>query len=83
MKKQEETKNKIEQQTKSKVVYAPTSVNTCIACGRVIPEGMLVCMKCEVGNSQERCVICDRPIAEGQDICPNCRTAIFRSKNKD
>ena len=82
MKKQEETR-KAEQETKNKAIHVPVCGNFCIACGREIPEGMLVCMKCEVGNSQERCVICDRPIAEGQDICSNCRAAIFRSKNKD
>ena len=79
MKKQEETK-KTEQKTENKVVYVATSINTCIACGREIPEGFLVCMECEVGKSQKRCTICDRPIAESEDICSNCRAIIFRSK---
>ena len=70
-------------QTENKVVYVATSVNTCIACGREIPEGMLVCMECEVGRSQKKCTICDKPIAESGSICSNCRAIIFRSKNKN
>lgn len=79
MKKQEETR-KTEQQTENKVVYVATSINTCIACGTEIPEGMLVCMKCEAGRLQKKCTICDRPIAETKSICSNCRAIIFRSK---
>jgi len=82
LKKQEETK-KTEQQTENKAKVVSMSINTCIACGREIPEGMLVCMECEIGKSQKRCTICDRPIAESEQICSNCRAVIFRSKNKD
>ena len=52
MKKQEETK-KTEQQTENKAKVVSMSINTCIACGREIPEGMLVCMECEIGKSQK------------------------------
>ena len=82
MKKQRETR-KAERQTENKVVYVATSINTCIACGREIPEGMLVCMECEIGKTEKRCTICDRPIAESEDICSNCRAIIFRLNYKD
>ncbi len=82
MKNQKENE-KITNQTENKVVYVATSINICIACGREIPEGMLVCMECEVGRSQKKCTICDRPIAESESICSNCKAIIFRSKNKD
>ena len=82
MKKQEDNK-KTEQQTESKVVYRAESINTCIACGCEIPEGMLVCMECEIGKSTKRCTICDRPISEFDSICSNCKAIIFRSKKKD
>ena len=59
------------------------NINTCIACGREIPEGRLACMECEIGKSQKRCTICDRLVAESEAICSNCKTAIFRSKIKD
>lgn len=79
MKNQKENE-KTTNQTENKVVYVATSINTCIACGREIPEGMLVCMKCEIGKSQRKCTICDRPIAESESICSNCKAVIFRSK---
>lgn len=82
MKKQKE-KKKTEQQTENKVMYVDTSINTCIACGREIPEGMLVCMECEIGTSSKKCMICNRPIAESESICSNCRAVIFRSKIED
>lgn len=82
MKNQKENE-KTTNQTENKVVYVATSINTCIACGREIPEGMLVCMECEIGKSQRKCTICDRPIAESESICSNCKAVIFRSKNKD
>lgn len=69
-----------EQKTENNVVCVATSINTCIACGREIPEGMLVCMDCEVDRSEKRCRICGRLIAESEDICSNCRAVIFRSK---
>ena len=59
------------------------NINTCISCGREIPEGSLVCMECEVGRSQKKCTLCDKPIAECESICANCKAIIFRSKNKD
>lgn len=79
MKKQEETR-KPEQQTEKKAVYVAASINTCIACGREIPEGMLVCMECEVGESEKKCMICNSLMAEGDCICPNCKAIIFRSR---
>ena len=82
MKNQKESE-KTTTQTENNVVYVATSINTCIACGREIPEGMLVCMECEIGKSQKRCTICDRPIAESEAVCSNCKASIFRSKNKD
>lgn len=83
MKKQEETK-KTEQKTENKVVYVATSINTCIACGREIPEGMLVCMKCEKGLCDSKCTICDAPLKENEvGLCTRCRATFFRSKNKD
>ena len=81
MKKQEKT-TKNEQQTEKRVGGFTMSVNSCIACGKEIPEGMLVCMECEIGRSEKRCTICDRPIAEGEAICSHCKVVIFCSKNK-
>lgn len=69
--------------TENEAVYVAASINTCIACGREIPEGMLVCVECEVGASTKRCTICNRLIAESDSICENCKAHIFRSKNKD
>ncbi|MBR2466748.1 MAG: hypothetical protein IKB38_07475 [Clostridia bacterium] len=34
------------------------NINTCISCGREIPEGNLVCMECEDGRTQKKCTIC-------------------------
>ena len=82
MKKQKKVK-KNEQQTENKVVYGATGINTCIACGREIPEGQLVCMVCEVGTSAKHCMICDRPISEWESICSNCKDVLFRLKKKD
>ncbi len=82
MKKQEERREK-ELHTKINSKCVAMSINTCIACGRRIPEGILVCRECEVGTSSKRCAICYRLIAESERICPNCKTVIFRSKNKD
>ena len=82
MKKQKKTKNN-EKQTKNRTVYIGTNINTCIACGREIPEGMLVCIECEIGTSTKRCTICDRPIEEGDSICQRCRDIIFNSTKKD
>ena len=58
------------------------NTNICIMCGKEIPEGMLVCIKCELGTSPQRCEICNRPISEGDSICPNCKGIIFYEKSK-
>jgi predicted nucleic acid-binding Zn ribbon protein len=79
LKKQEET-NERELKTKSKTNFADMSRNTCIACGREIPEGMLVCKQCEIGASSNRCTICNRAIAESELLCDHCKDVIFRSK---
>ncbi len=79
MKKQEETREK-KLHLQIKAMCTAMSVNTCIACGREIPEGMLVCKQCEVGTSSNRCTICNRAIEESETICDDCKDAIFRSK---
>ncbi len=79
IKKNEKTTN----QTENKAVYVATGTNTCISCGREIPEGRLVCRECEVGTSSKRCTICNRRIAESESICSDCRATILRSKNND
>lgn len=78
MKKQEEAK-KIELNNESKVVYVATSTNTCISCGREIPEGMLVCVECERGW---RCVCCDAPLQNGQSVCAKCSEILLGRKQK-
>ena len=78
MKKQEEAK-KIELNTETKIVYVATSTNTCISCGREIPEGMLVCMMCERGW---RCVCCDAPLHNGQSVCAKCSEILLGRKQK-
>lgn len=70
-------------QTENGDVYVATSINTCIACGREIPEGMLVCMECETFKPNTKCMICNIPLSDGKTICSKCRSTIFRSKNKD
>ena len=82
MRKQKETE-KTEQQTEKRVTFVATNINTCIACGREIPEGMFVCRECEVGKSEKRCTICNRLVTESESICVHCRAMIFRLKNKD
>ncbi len=82
MKKQKENK-KTTNQTEHEAVYVATSINACVICGREIPEGMFVCMECEIGKSQKKCTICGRPIAESEAVCSNCEEMIFRVKFKD
>ena len=81
MKKQEEAK-KIELNTENKIVYVATSTNTCISCGREIPEGMLVCMMCDKGLSCPRCVCCDAPLHNGQSVCAKCSEILLGRKQK-
>ena len=78
-KKNEKTTN----QTKNNAAYYAADVNTCVCCGRIIPEGTLVCMICEKELSVPRCIICDKPLTNEDSICSNCRAIIFSSKNKD
>lgn len=60
------------------------NVNTCIACGREIPEGMLACMECEKGVESALCVVCDEPLKENEiSICSRCRAVLLHSRNKD
>lgn len=56
------------------------NANICIMCGREIPEGMLVCIECELGTTPRRCTICNRPISESDSICPDCKGIIFYEK---
>ena len=72
----------ITKQHENKRSWLVASINTCVSCGREIPEGMLVCMECEIGKFQKRCTICDKPIAESESVCANCKAMIFRSKHK-
>lgn len=81
MKKQEEAK-KIEQKNENKIVYVATSTNTCISCGREIPEGMLVCMECEKGLSRPRCVCCDAPLQNGQSVCAKCSEIFLKRRQR-
>ena len=81
MKKQEEGK-KIELKTESHVVYVATSTNTCISCGKEIPEGVLVCVECEKGMSRPRCVCCDAPLHNGQSVCAKCSEILLGRKQK-
>ena len=81
MKKQEEAK-KIELNNESKVVYVATSTNTCIFCGREIPEGVLVCMECEKGLSRPRCVCCDAPLRNGQSVCAKCSEIFLKRRQR-
>ena len=81
MKKQEEAK-KIELNTESKVVYVATSINTCISCGREIPEGILVCMECEMGLSRPRCVCCDAPLLNGLSVCAKCSEIFLKRRQR-
>jgi predicted nucleic acid-binding Zn ribbon protein len=67
-------------QAENKAVYVSSGINTCIACGREIPEGMLVCMECEIGKSQNKCVICNKPVSDRETICSKCKSIILRSK---
>lgn len=60
------------------------NINTCIACGREIPEGMLTCMECEKGLGVSKCTICDTPLKENEiALCTRCRATFLRPKNKD
>jgi predicted nucleic acid-binding Zn ribbon protein len=79
LKKQEEAK-KIEQKTESKVVYIAASTNTCISCGREIPEGIFVCMECEQGLFRPKCVFCNTPLQNGQSVCMKCSDMFLRRK---
>ncbi len=67
-------------QTENKVVYVATSTNTCISCGREIPEGTLVCMECEKGLSRLRCVCCNTLVQNGQSICVKCSKLFLNKK---
>lgn len=79
MKKQEEGK-KIELKTESHVVYVATSTNTCISCGKEIPEGIFVCMECEQGLFRPKCVFCNTPLQNGQSVCMKCSDMFLRRK---
>ena len=57
--------------------------NTCVACGREIPEGRLICANCELDTSMKRCIICDRPISDSDTICSTCKALIYRLENND
>lgn len=81
MKKQEEAK-KIELKSENHVVYVATSTNTCISCGKEIPEGVLVCMECEMGLLRPRCVCCDAPLQNGQSVCAKCSEMFLKRKQK-
>ncbi len=58
------------------------NINTCISCGKEIPEGTLVCMECEKGLSRPRCVCCDTPLQNGQSVCAKCSKLFLKRKSK-
>ena len=68
---------------KSEKSWFGENINTCISCGREIPEGILVCMECERGAQISKCIICDRLLQINEDlICDRCMTALLRLRNK-
>lgn len=81
MKKQEEAK-KIELKSEDHVVYVATSTNTCISCGREIPEGMFVCMMCDKGLPRPRCACCNVPLHNGQSVCAKCSEMFLKRKQR-
>lgn len=45
----------------------------CVSCGEEIPEGRMVCHKCEI----RKCAFCGKP-TEGDCVCPKCeRTKMY------
>ena len=58
------------------------NINTCISCGREIPEGIFVCMRCEKDLSSPRCVCCDAPLPNGQSICAKCSEILLNKRLK-
>ena len=76
--KKEDAKNA--RQAESKGVFVAASTNSCISCGREIPEGMLVCMECEKGLSRPRCVCCHTPVQNGQSVCVRCSKLLLHKK---
>lgn len=60
------------------------NINTCVACGMEIPEGMFVCRKCEKELRASKCIICDAPLQENEiSLCTRCRITFMYSNNKD
>ena len=56
------------------------NINTCISCGREIPEGIFVCMECEQGLFRPKCVFCNTPLQNGQSVCMKCSDMFLRRK---
>ena len=81
MGKNQKESEKTTQKRENCAAYVVMSINICVTCGREIPEGMMICMACELGTFLCRCIVCDRPIAESDALCIDCREIIFRSKN--
>lgn len=46
--------------------------NTCIYCGAIMPEGRLVCPKCEDDFYTTRCIFCNSRIQPSSTVCQNC-----------
>lgn len=62
---------------------ADTAVNTCISCGEIIPEGALVCIKCEMGWTEFRCAVCGKTVVNGRSLCSDCMEVILRPASID
>lgn len=60
------------------------NINTCISCGKEIPEGILVCMECEWDAENSRCIICDSVLQKNENsICERCVTALLCLNNQE
>jgi len=81
LKKSKETQ-KISQRSEGKRGYIATSINTCISCGAIIPEGTLVCVQCELAWIEPRCEICGKTVETRNAICKSCEEMLLHAKNK-
>ena len=66
----------------SKQVSKPLvcDANTCLVCGALLPEGLMVCSNCESGAIEHRCGICKRVIPQGIEVCPWCEEVLINSR---
>lgn len=51
----------------------------CVFCGDIVPEGIMICPRCESELEKPRCSICDRILEDGQIICPFCEEKLLKS----